>query len=280
MQDRLDGNLLIVGDGSQGIYANRKISWKQIGIQAPGRSISKKFDLDRNYRNSREIVELASLFANTDKNGQDENTIGSPRIDVQNCIRHAGVVPVLLESPNLVSECSRVIELVEGLLAGNWFDKSIVPAVPSEIGILYPFAAGIEHNTHFPGRKVIKDLVLKLNRVAPTVWLSENSKSGHGSSRDRVCDPGIKVQTIHSAKGLQYRIVILLWAGLLPATFGQHTESGDKKLMYVALTRAEDLLLISHSGRSKFIEQMKQWSGDAAYQPIALVNQSVDDNYF
>ncbi|KOR27252.1 hypothetical protein TI03_07280, partial [Achromatium sp. WMS1] len=65
MKDPDDGDLIIVGDGSQGLYKNRGISWKQIGIHARGRTITgenlKKFDLDKNYRNSKEIIELAAI---------------------------------------------------------------------------------------------------------------------------------------------------------------------------------------------------------------------------
>lgn len=68
MKKRYDGELIIVGDGSQGLYPRGKVSWKQIGINAQGRTIHKKFDLDKNYRNSREILELAASFANSDVN--------------------------------------------------------------------------------------------------------------------------------------------------------------------------------------------------------------------
>lgn len=157
------------------------------------------------------------------------------------------------------AKCDRVVEIVKNLLAGSWFGQSITPAVPEEIGILYPFLAGMENNYSFNGRNALTNFISKLKQVAPTVWLSENKHS-----RTQVCDPGIKVQTIHSAKGLQYRIVIVLWGGLLPAYFGQRTLSGDRKLMYVALTRAEDLLMVSYSNKSKFVEQMERWKSNAA----------------
>ena len=75
MKDRNDGELIIVGDGSQGLYPRGKVSWKKIGINAQGRTIHKKFDLDKNYRNSREILELAALFANK-SDDEDEDKIG------------------------------------------------------------------------------------------------------------------------------------------------------------------------------------------------------------
>jgi len=230
MVDRLDGDLLIVGDGAQGIYADSKISWDHLGIKARGRTYSKKFGLDKNYRNTREIVEMASLFANAEDGERDENTIAIPLVEVENCIRSTEFAPVLFESPNLTSECDQVAEVVKNLLSGSWFGQSITPAAPEDIGILYPFAAGMENYSRFRGKDVLRGFVSKLNNIAPTVWLTQSQSS----CREKVCNPGIKVQTIHSAKGLQYKIVIVLWGGLLPAFFGQHTLARSKKLMYVA----------------------------------------------
>jgi ATP-dependent exoDNAse (exonuclease V) beta subunit len=83
------------------------------------------------------------------------------------------------------------------------------------------------------------------------VWL-------HGAERDRVTEAGIKIQTIHASKGLQYRAVILLWADRLPRSFPDLDPAEDAKLMYVALTRAEDYLFITHSEQSSFIERIRR----------------------
>src|SRR5215475_7348292 len=64
----------------------------------------------------------------------------------------------------------------------------------------------------------------------------------------------IRVQTIHYAKGLQYRAVIFVWADLLPFTQGHDVEQ-DRKLFYVALTRATELLAIVHSGHWSFLAE-------------------------
>ena len=65
LTDPLDGDLLIVCDGNQGIRLIDSVSWKSIGIKAQGRTIHQLFDLDRNYRNTREILQLASHFTVT-----------------------------------------------------------------------------------------------------------------------------------------------------------------------------------------------------------------------
>ena len=57
------GNLMIVGDGSQSLYRTRDFTWADAGIHASGRVINRKFDLDRNYRNTAEILRAARTFS-------------------------------------------------------------------------------------------------------------------------------------------------------------------------------------------------------------------------
>lgn len=105
-------------------------------------------------------------------------------------------------------------------------------------------------------RAVLETLVTNLQKIAPTIWLTD---SRNPNARNRVFEPGIKVQTIHSAKGLQYQAVILMWADQLPRPkyFRNAKELEDRRLFYVGLTRAEDFLVVSASGYSKFIAEIE-----------------------
>lgn len=69
-------------------------------------------------------------------------------------------------------------------------------------------------------------------------------------------DEAVKILPMHSARGLQFRIVVLLWADLLPSPFNSRDGSIDRGLLYVALTRAEDLLVVLHSGSSPYVEEL------------------------
>src|SRR5262245_20350839 len=51
-----------------------------------------------------------------------------------------------------------------------------------------------------------------------------------------------------------YRAVIFVWADQLPFAQSSDTEQ-DRKLFYVALTRATELLAIVHSGESTFVKE-------------------------
>jgi ATP-dependent exoDNAse (exonuclease V) beta subunit len=90
---------------------------------------------------------------------------------------------------------------------------------------------------------------LKAECGAPVVWVSDPSRINRSDF-----SPAIRVQTIHHAKGLQYRAVIFMWADQLPFAQSNDTEQ-DRKLFYVALTRATELLAIVHSGESTFVKE-------------------------
>jgi superfamily I DNA/RNA helicase len=85
MEDPEHGDLLIVADGCQGLYRRTKISWSQLGIKARGRTISCSYQLDRNYRNSREIIALAETFAFSNTDANDLDAIQSVRVNMSRC---------------------------------------------------------------------------------------------------------------------------------------------------------------------------------------------------
>ncbi len=240
MQDPVDGDLLIVGDGNQGVYRRGKVSWKALGIQAKGRTISGRFGLDIDYRNSREIAALAQVFAEGASASEEgnEDTIGTPSLDVDRCPRATGRKPVLYKEPSRRAECARAVQMVRDLLAGCWAGESLPePLRPEQIGVLY-------RRLTRGDQPLFAHLLDDLHQVAPVRWLNDKDDP---KARTRVLEPGVKVQTIHAAKGLQYRAVILLWADDLPylPPGCQQDEQAERRLFYVGLTRAEDFLALT-----------------------------------
>jgi len=62
-------------------------------------------------------------------------------------------------------------------------------------------------------------------------------------------DEAIRLSTIHQAKGLEWKVVILLWMveGMFPSSRALESSAGDseeRRLFYVALTRAKDELIL------------------------------------
>jgi len=247
MQEPNDGDLIIVGDGNQSLYRKTKVPWSSIGIQAKGRTIYTKFDLDKNYRNSREIVELAAVFSTpTAQTEQTENTILSLFVDPEKCQRRTGIKPAFVKLDNRRAECTQVLGIVKNLLDGKWFGKDITPLKPEEIGILYPMAT-------YQDKPILKQMVESLLQLSAVVWLNDPDNF---RAKTKINEPGIKIQTIHSAKGLQYRAVIFMWADHLPRQFGETTEIQERCLTYIAITRPEDYLVITASNSSAFISEI------------------------
>jgi superfamily I DNA/RNA helicase len=69
-------------------------------------------------------------------------------------------------------------------------------------------------------------------------------------------DEAVKILPMHSARGLQFRIVVLLWTHLLPSSFKTRDDGIERGLLYVAMTRAKDVLVILHSGTSPYVEEI------------------------
>jgi len=249
LTDPLDGDLLIVCDGNQGIRLIDAVSWKSLGIKAQGRTIHSAFDLDRNYRNTREILRLAAHFTSKDTKN-DEDTISIVPVDPNQAIRR-GPKPLLIRCQDHADECRRIVKLAKTLLTGNVpFSEINLTIQPQEIGILYP-------RKPYKDDEPFKAFLNDLSSLAPVTWLNEDYYS-----RTKVFEKSIKVQTVASSKGLQYRAVFVMWADLFEP---QNPADRDlwQRFLYVALTRASDVLIVTYSGENGFIEWMKK-SGDVA----------------
>jgi superfamily I DNA/RNA helicase len=104
--------------------------------------------------------------------------------------------------------------------------------------------------------EIFKSFLKDISTLAPVTWLNENYYS-----RMKVFEQSMKVQTVASAKGLQYRVVFVMWADL----FEPHARADldlQQRYLYVAMTRASDVLIVTYSKENEFIEKMVA-SGDA-----------------
>jgi hypothetical protein len=249
MRDPLDGDLLMVCDGNQGVRLIGSVSWKSLGIKAAGRTIHQAFDLDRNYRNTREILKLAAHF--TVKNIKNsEDSISIVPVDPSQATRR-GPRPILYSCKDHADECQRIIHIIKRLLEGKIkFLNKAVKVRPHEIGILY-------HGIPKSQRDLFEKFIGDLGKVAPVTWLNKNRWM-----RTKVDEPSIKVQTIYSAKGLQYRVVFVMWADQFTPR-RPDDRNHEERLMYVALTRASDILIVTYSETNEFIDRMVK-SGEAA----------------
>ena len=84
----------------------------------------------------------------------------------------------------------------------------------------------------------------------PSVWMKPSSPE-----RRLVNEPGVKFTTIGISKGLQFRAAILMHADALPSPRSA-APGDDRLLLYVALTRAEDFLLVTAASEQGFMGEL------------------------
>jgi hypothetical protein len=231
-----DGDLLIVGDGSQSLYRRRRFTWAEAGVNAVGRTINKRFDLDKNYRNTREILKFAAAFVAADDEQDDpEARLAIIKPDPAVALR-SGPLPEMLAASGLDGEIQMTADKIV-----SWLQQGLQPA---EIAVLYRANAN--------PRGWVRDLALAVSRRTAVYFPGEGFKDSSG-----VC-----VTTMHSAKGLQWRAVLVMRADTMP--FMPERDAGDEQerlergLMYVAMTRAEEMLAFTRSTTSGFAMQIER----------------------
>lgn len=112
LKDPIAGDLMIVSDGSQSLYARRKFTWKSVGIQAAGRSRR----LAQNYRNTQEVLTAAWSVVQpvgTDQPVVEEN-VTFPVVEPSAALRQ-GAKPILHLMPSKAQAIDALVGQVRTL---------------------------------------------------------------------------------------------------------------------------------------------------------------------
>jgi hypothetical protein len=232
-----DGDLLIVGDGSQSLYRRRSFTWAEAGVNAVGRTVNKRFDLDKNYRNTREILQVAAAFVGAGGAPDDpEQRLQIIRPDPAIALR-SGPHPEMLAAPALEGELRMAADKI-----ALWLAQGVAPA---DIAVLYRANAN--------PRDWVRDLALLVSPHAPVYWPAGGFKDASG----------VAITTMHSAKGLQWRAVLVMRADSMPFTPDRDADRDEQErlergLMYVAMTRAEEMLAFTRSTANGFAMQIER----------------------
>lgn len=230
-----DGDLLIVLDGAQSLYGtSRQFTWKSVGVKAVGRSRR----LDRNYRNTKQILEFAWQVAQSPI--VEEETEINVRVLPRKASRQ-GRMPSYIGCETAADERVAIARIIADLKSRGFADR--------DIAVLYP--RNVRGRPGIPGR--IEALRETLATDGPVAWLSAEQDAA--GIRRALAGPGVRLLTIHAAKGLEFRAVILASLDLLPSPI-EPDEDRDSRLLYVGLTRANDEVFVTWSGRSVFTERV------------------------
>ncbi|HET7306678.1 MAG TPA: 3'-5' exonuclease [Gammaproteobacteria bacterium] len=230
MVDPATNSLLILYDDAQNIYgksARRQFTWKSVGVEAVGHTTILKL----NYRNTLEILGVASGFASDLLNAHASDDDGIPLIAPESAGRR-GELPVLVKTPDETAETAKVVELVRSEQA----QKTRL----SDIAVLY--------RTGAEGQRL--GAALKAAHIPYRLARGKDGKAALFDGEDSV-----KLVTMHSSKGLEFPVVIVVGLGQMP--FEDAEETAEARLLYVSMTRAKDRLVMMHHRQSPFTRRVE-----------------------
>ena len=229
MIDRNTNSLLLLYDDAQSIYRRSGLgfSMASVGVQARGRTKILKL----NYRNTCQILNFAYEFAKEllqEKSSGDDHV---PLITPQ-AAGVDGPMPIFKQWGSFEEEASFAADCVV-----KWHDDG----VPwREVAIIY--------DARWMGEAVAKRFQ---QRGIPFQLL-------HTSARRKRYNPQgdeVVLLTRHSSKGLEFTRVILVGLGHLRAEPENAAE--ESRLLYVAMTRARECLLITASETNVYTQKIE-----------------------
>lgn len=236
MVDPDTDSLLVLYDDAQSIYEKQQrqsFSFKSVGIKAQGRTKI----LHINYRNTQEILTIAYEFAKellTPTEGRDEDA--PVLVQPETAGRH-GPPPQLIKLPSFNREVDYLAQQVQA------FHNQGTPW--NSIGIIY--------RSKFMAEEVSKQFQ---KAGIPVEWINRNLDSrNYDTTQD-----SIKLVTMHSSKGLEFPIVCIPGLGFMPNSHGEPDD--EARLLYVAMTRAMEQLVMTCDRTSAFVERLEGMVGE------------------
>ncbi len=233
MVDPSTQSLLVLYDDAQAIYRGKggkkalDFSFASVGIQAQGRTTILKL----NYRNTVEILSVARAFATELLTSRDASEDGVPLIAPESAGRR-GPFPELIQCGSDREEWDLLIARIR--------DEQAAGRLLSDMAILYRSTSQAYQAEY------------ELKKVA-IPYRSGASNKGRGQLYD--AEDSIKIISMHSSKGLEFGLVLIPGLGEMPKQ--GEPEADEARLLYVAMTRAIDRLVMSHQTISEFTKKIK-----------------------
>jgi len=238
MIDLSTNSLLVLYDDAQNIYGKperRKLSWKSLGVQAQGRTTILKL----NYRNTLETLAVARAFANELLAAHGADDDGVPLVAPESAGRR-GPLPELIRTDSASAQLDALIARLR--------DEHAHGRPWGELAVIF--------RNHWEGEKLHE----ALNRQdIPSSLADERGKQALFVVKDSV-----KLVTMHSCKGLEFPFVAIPGLGALPKE-GQR-EADEARLLYVAMTRATEQLVLIHHLDSVFTRRIRDSINDVQAQ--------------
>ncbi|UZW13466.1 NERD domain-containing protein [Clostridium pasteurianum] len=223
-------HLMLASDGAQNLY-NRNYTLKSVGIKAAGRTTIMR----ENYRNTKEILDFAYTFLTDgmfqEKLDEEDNNF---TIKPDTSLRR-GDYPELISCNDFQDEANKIVEEIIGL---------------KQSGVDYSEICVAYIHKSCKGTNYLE--ILESTFSSKNIPYFIMSKSGNTKSKFRMDMGKVNISTIHSVKGLDFKYVYI--CGINNRLLDSINES--KKLLYVGMTRARDVLKVTYSENNVIIEDL------------------------
>lgn len=231
MVDPDTNSLLVLYDDAQSIYGNKRgldFSFASVGIQAQGRTTI----LRLNYRNTVEVLSVARAFATELLAERGAAEDGVPVVTPESAGRR-GLFPELIrcESDWQERDC-----LVERIRDAHGHGRAY-----NDMAVIY--------RTNAQARQ-IESALQKAGIPYASAANGARGKSELYGDADTV-----KIVSMHSSKGLEFGLVLIPFLGEMPKA--GEPEADEARLLYVAMTRAIDRLVMTYREPSDFTRRIQ-----------------------
>ncbi len=227
--EAVEPRIFMVGDGQQRIY-QKVACMSDCGINIKGR---RSHRLKVTYRTTEEIKEVAeAVLAGNDFDDMDkgvESRIGAGAI-------RTGLVPIVESFDNMEQEVGWIASRIKELKSGKYnIDDNEICIVTRTQDMLEEYGKKLEDQGFKP---------VRVQRKQPD---NPNVK-------------GLRLATMHRVKGLEFKVVFVVGAneGEIPHKSAEQSEDAiirkraeltERSLLYVAMSRARDVLFLSSHGK-------------------------------
>jgi hypothetical protein len=244
-------SVLVLYDDAQSIYQGRrrKFSFASVGIEARGRTSI----LRMNYRNTAEVLAVAMQVAQSLLEGPSAQPsppslpsppalAGAPAVPpvaaddaiplvLPTTAGRRGPLPVLMQADDAAAEAQALADRVVAALAGGRPAGEIAVLLRAKY-LMRPIAAAL------------------VRRGVPVQSMNATAFRRFDWAADAV-----RLITMHSAKGLEFPLVIV--AGLQALPMRDESLEDAVRLLYVAMTRATHELVLSAAGDSALVQRVR-----------------------